>query len=330
MTEVTPGIHWLKLPITIRDTSLTHVNAYLVQGDDGYLLVDAGWNTSEVFDSLQKQLAEIGAEIKEISQIVVTHIHPDHYGLVGRLKQLVNAKLALHDVEKGFIASRYINTDKLLEQTARWLNINGVPPDELTHIRDATLGLEQFVAPAYPDVTFHGGETITTAMFTFQVLWTPGHSSGHICLYEPDKKVLISGDHILPTITPNVSLHPQSIENPLGKYLNSLNDLKKLDTELILPGHEEPFTQLRPRIDELIHHHEERNLEILANLKGEAKTAYQIAKAITWGNGASWQNMPFFHKRLAIMETIAHLELMTTNGQTGKLFRDGIIHYQQT
>ena len=330
MTEVTPGIHWLKLPITIRDTSLTHVNAYLVQGDDGYLLVDAGWNTSEVFDSLQKQLAEIGAEIKDISQIVVTHIHPDHYGLAGRIKQLANAKLALHDVEKGLIASRYINTNKLLEQIARWLDINGVPPDELPHIRDATLGLEQFVTPAYPDVTLHGGETISTGMFTFQVLWTPGHSAGHICLYEPEKKVLISGDHILPKITSNISRHPQSGENPLGRYLNSLNSLKQLDIELILPGHESPFAELEPRIDELIQHHEQRNLEILATTKGEPKTAYQIVKELTWGGGTGWQDMPFFHKRLAIFETLAHLELMTINGQTGKLSRDSIIYYRQT
>ena len=136
--------------------------------------------------------------------------------------------------------------------------------------------------------------------------------------------------HILPTITPNVSLHPQSIENPIGKYLDSLNDLKKLDTELILPGHEKPFTQLRPRIDELIQHHEQRILEILATIKGEAKTAYQIALEITWGDGASWQNMPFFHKRLAIFETLAHLELMNINGQIGKLSRDNIIYYQKT
>jgi len=330
MTEVTPGIHWLKLPITMPGSTLARVNAYLVQGDDGYLLVDAGWNTDESFDSLQKQLAEIGAEIKDISQIVVTHIHPDHYGLVGRLKQLVNAKLALHDVEKGFIASRYINTDKLLEQTARWLDINGVPPDELPHIRDATLGLEQFVAPAYPNVTFHGGETISTGAFTFQVLWTPGHSAGHICLYEPNKKVLISGDHILPTITPNISRHPQSTENPLGRYLNSLNSLKQLDVALVLPGHESPFAKLKPRIDELIQHHEQRNLEILATTKGEPKTAYQIVKELTWGGGTGWQDMPFFHERLAIFETLAHLELMTINGQIGKLSRDSIIYYRQT
>ena len=162
------------------------------------------------------------------------------------------------------------------------------PPDEVADTRDATVGLEDFVTPANPDVTLHGGETIATGRFTFQVLWTPGHSPGHICLYEPEKKVLISGDHILPTITPNVGQHPQSGENPLDKYLNSLKDLKQLDVGLILPGHEKPFTGLKARIDELIQHHKQRSLEILAALNGEAKTAYQVVREMTWGISAGY------------------------------------------
>jgi glyoxylase-like metal-dependent hydrolase (beta-lactamase superfamily II) len=330
MTEVIPGVHQLILPMTMPELTLAHVNTYLIQGDKGYLLVDTGWNADETFDALQKQLAEIGADIKDISQILVTHVHPDHYGLAGRIKQLSGAKLALHDIEKGLIESRYINMDKLLEQTAHWLDTNGAPPDDMTEMRDATLALKTYVIPIYPDVTLHGGETVTTGRFTFQVLWTPGHSSGHVCLYEPERKVLISGDHILPTITPNVSKHPQSIDNPLGKYLDSLNDVKKLDAELILPGHEKPFTQLRPRIDEIIQHHEVRNLEILGTLKGGPKTASQIAREITWGISASWESLPPFHKRMAIFETLAHLELMTINGRIGEISKDSVIYYQQT
>jgi glyoxylase-like metal-dependent hydrolase (beta-lactamase superfamily II) len=330
MTEVIPGVHQLILPMTMPELTLAHVNTYLIQGDKGYLLVDTGWNADETFDALQKQLAEIGADIKDISQILVTHVHPDHYGLAGRIKQLSGAKLVLHDIEKGLIESRYINMDKLLEQTAHWLDTNGAPPDDMTEMRDATLALKTYVIPIYPDITLHGGETVTTGRFTFQVLWTPGHSSGHVCLYEPERKVLISGDHILPTITPNVSKHPQSIDNPLGKYLDSLNDVKKLDAELILPGHEKPFTQLRPRIDEIIQHHEVRNLEILGTLEGGPKTACQIAREITWGISASWESFPPFHKRMAIFETLAHLELMTINGRIGKIYKDSVIYYQQT
>jgi glyoxylase-like metal-dependent hydrolase (beta-lactamase superfamily II) len=330
MTEITPGIYWLKLPMNVPETTLTHVNVYLVQGDNGYLLVDTGWNTDEVYNSLQKQIAEIGADIRDISRIVITHIHPDHYGLAGRLKQLYGPELTFHNAEKEFIESRYINMDKLLEQTARWLSINGTPSHEMAEMRDATVSMKQYVVPAYPDVTLYGGETINTGRFNFQVIWTPGHSSGHVCLYEPEKKVLLSGDHILPTITPNIGKHPQSIENPLGRFLDSLNELKKMDIGLVLPGHEKPFTELVPRINELIHHHEVRTQEVLATLNSQPKTAYQIAREITWSIADKWQNIPLFHRRMAVFETLSHLELMANNGRIDKISRDSMIYYRQT
>ncbi len=331
MTEVTPGIHWLKIPSDLPGvTTMPRVNAYLIQGEDGYILIDVGWNTTKAFDSLQKQLAEIGVNIKDISRIVLTHVHPDHYGMAGRVKQLSGASMVMHEIDREVIEPRYIKMDQLLEQTEHCLLINGVPLDEALDLRNATVGLEQYVIPIYPDFTFRGGETITTDMFTFKVLWTPGHSPGHICLYEPEKKILISGDHILPKITPNIGLHPQSNENPLGRYIDSLNNMKKLDAELILPGHEHPFTRLRPRIDEIIQHHEQRNQEILTAVKAETQTAYRIAREIPWAEGVGWQGLPPFHKRMAIFETLAHLELMVANHQIEKISRDSIIYYQQT
>jgi glyoxylase-like metal-dependent hydrolase (beta-lactamase superfamily II) len=330
MTEVIPGIHWLKLPIPMPESTLTHANAYLVQGDSGHLLVDTGWNTDETLDSLQKQLAEIGVAVTDISLIIGTHGHPDHYGLAGRLKELSGAQLALHDIEKGFIEPRHTSMQKSLEQTDHWLGINGLPPEELQQVQDAPLRLDLYVAPANPDIAFQGGETISTGMFTFQVLWTPGHSPGHICLYEPEKKVLIAGDHILPTITPNISKRPQQpIENPLGMYLDSLNDLRKMDIELVLPGHEDLITDPKQRIDELFQHHENRIKEILATIQVEAKTAYQIATKVTWGNGTNWHDLHFHDKRMAIAETLAHLELMLINGQISEISRDSVIYYQK-
>ena len=207
MIEVIPGIY--QLQVTMPVTSLEYINAYLIRGDNGYLLVDTGWNTSEAFDSLEKQLAEIGVNVKDISKIILTHIHPDHYGLVGKLKQLSQAEIILHYIEKSLIESRYIHMDTLLQQMVQWLHTNGVPLAEASELQTASVGMVKFIAPIQPDITLNGGETISTGIFTFQVLLTPGHSPGHICLYEPTKKVLLSGDHILPTISPNIGLHPQ-------------------------------------------------------------------------------------------------------------------------
>ena len=331
MTRVIPDIYQLELPLP--DGTLGHVNAYLVQGNNECLLIDTGWDTRKAFDSLKKQLDEIGIDFKDISQIITTHVHPDHYGLAGRLKQLSGARLTMHLIERDVIEPRYVSMDNLLQQVARWLHINGVPVNELFQLQTASVGMVKFVEPTLPDVILRGGEKISVSPFNFEVLWTPGHTPGHICLYESAKRVLISGDHILPTISPHIGLHPQSSSNPVDDYVNSLNALKQLDVNLVLPGHENPFNGLQPRIEELIEHHKQRNSEILATIKAKPKTAYQISTEITWMsdiNGVSWQNLAPLDKRLAILETLAHLESMRVDGKVDKFFSDGIIYYQSS
>jgi glyoxylase-like metal-dependent hydrolase (beta-lactamase superfamily II) len=329
MTEITPGIHWIKLPIAMEDSTLEGINVYLIKGEQGYLLVDTGWNTDESFSTLHKYLVKIGVSFEDIKQILVTHVHPDHYGMAGRLKKLSGATIAMHNIEKDFILPRYVSMEELLHQTDRMLVANGVPEREMVELRDATVGLEQFIVPVMPDIMLHDGDTITTGMFSFRVVWTPGHSSGHICLYEPERQIFISGDHILPKITPNISVNPQSIENPLGRYIQSLLEVKKLDVKLALPGHDQPFNNFRARIDEITRHHAHRNLEILEKILFRAKTAYGIAMEISWGENNPWRDLPPFHKRMAIFETLSHLEMMAAESRIDKMPKGGIIYYGQ-
>lgn len=329
MTEVFPGIHWIKMPMSLEESTLAHINVYLVRGDKGYLLVDSGWNTDTSFATLHNYLVKIGVSFEDISQILVTHVHPDHYGMAGRVKKLSGATIAMHHIEREFIEPRYVHMDELLHQTDRILVANGVPEREMVTLRDATVGLEQYIVPTSPDIILRDGAIITTGEFTFRAIWTPGHSSGHICLYEPEQKILLSGDHILPKITPNIGVHPQSIENPLGRYIKSLQEIRQLDVKLTLPGHDKPFTRLVPRIDEIIRHHGHRNMEILEAIGLRTKTAYQIAQQITWGDHNGWRDLPPFHQRMAIFETLAHLEMMAADNRIDKLPRDGIIYYGQ-
>ena len=331
MTDIRPGIYQMRIPIP--NNPLGYTNTYLLRGDDGYLLIDTGVNTEEALQSLKKQLAEIGIEPKGIAQIIVTHAHGDHYGLAGQLRQLSQAKISLHYIEKNLIAPRDINTDETLRQTEQWYHSNGVPANELPTPWLAFVGGQRLAAPTLPDITLRGGETISTGVFNLQVLWTPGHSPGHICLYEPDQKIFFSGDHVLPVITPNISLQPQSDLNPLADFLNSLNEVKQLDVNLVLPAHEHLFTDLRTRVEEIIEHHEHRNSEILEAMKTEPKTAYQISTKITWMpelGGVSFQDLASWDKRMAVAETLAHLEAMRVDGRIVKSPRDSIIYYQPT
>lgn len=330
MTEIVPGVHWIKLPIFMDDSSLTHINAYLISGDNGYLLVDAGWNTDSSFATLHNYLVKNDLGFEDIAQIIVTHAHPDHFGMAGRVARLSGATVAMHPMEQALIEPRYVHMDELLNETDEMLTANGTPYDEMTRLRDASKGLEQYVSIHQPERLLREGDSVTTGEFTFRVMWTPGHSSGHICLYEASRRFLISGDHILPTITPNVSVNPQSIENPLGRYLSSLAEIRKLAIDFVLPGHDQPFNDCKKRIDELARHHEWRNAEILATMDEGPVTAYEAASRVSWGNSSTFEDLPYFHRRMAVFETLAHLEMMAAEGRLDRFPRQGLIHFSHS
>lgn len=328
--EIIPGIYQLKLPIPLSSNQLADVNVYLIREGDDCLLVDTGWNTTNAFNTLESQLKEIGLSFNDITQIVITHLHADHYGLAGRLKELSKATIALHRVEKDLIDSRYVSIDNLVTEIARWLRLNGVPEEELPQMQSASLEAKGFVLPALPDIALQGDERIAVGSFDFEVLWTPGHSPGHICLYEPARRVLVCGDHILPTTFPNVALHLQSGENPLEDYLHSLKAIEQLEVDLILPAHESVFTNLKQRIQELYRHHDDRREAIKEVLKEGAKTAYEISLRIPWivnGVTLSYKELLPLDKRLAVMSALAHLKFLHVEGKVENTSKNGTMFY---
>lgn len=330
MEEIVPGLFRIPLPLT-NNAELSHINVYLVKSRTGCLLIDAGWNAARTFDSLQEQLDEIRVSFGEISYIVTTHVHPDHYGLAGHIKQLSAASIAMHALEVPFIESRYVKMDTLLHELSDLLIGHGVPMDVLPELREASMKMVEFVTPTAPDIVLYGGETITHDSFNFRVIPSPGHSPGHICLYDEERRILISGDHILPGITPNIGVNPQSGENPLGQYLASLEEMKELDVSIVLPGHEAPFTKYRQRIDQLIRHHRQRNETILKALGKEARSAGEIARGMAWGRKArkpNWYELGPWDKRMSVLETLSHLEEMRARGQVERFTRQDTIYYK--
>jgi glyoxylase-like metal-dependent hydrolase (beta-lactamase superfamily II) len=309
---------------------MTHVNVHLINGSDGCLLVDTGWNTVWAFNALEEQLKEIGLGFGDITQIIITHMHGDHYGLSGKLKELSKAIVAIHQIEEALIYSRYVDLNKFSADLTRWLQLNGVPEKDVHRLEAALQGEKKLVLITPPDMTLQGGEKISFGSFNFEVIWTPGHSPGHICLYESERRLLLSGDHILPTIFPNVGLYPHSGDNPLGSYLSSLKAIEQLQVDLILPSHEDVFTDFRQRIQEIFHHHEERREAIIEVLKEGDKTAYEISQRIPWilnGITMSYAELPPLDKRLAVMSALAHLEKLRVDEEVGKIPIDGTMLY---
>jgi glyoxylase-like metal-dependent hydrolase (beta-lactamase superfamily II) len=330
MTEIIPGIYQLKVPIP--NNPLEYTNVYLVWGNDGHLLIDTGVNTPEAFQSLKKQLAEIGVDFQGISQIVVTHVHGDHYGLADKIRALSQAKLAFHDKEKSLIYPEFGTVVEMFHQIDQMLRSNGMPARELAGPGLSSDGMQRFSPPTPPDITFDDQETISTGVFDLQVIWTPGHSPGHICLYQPTQKLLFSGDHILPVITPNISLRPQSSPNPLGEFIQSLRKVEQLDVKLVLPAHEQIFTDLPKRVKEIIDHHKRRSGEIMATIRTGPKTAYEISMEVTWMpelGGVPFMELAPWDRRSAVSETLAHLESMRADGKIETVHKNSITYYQR-
>jgi glyoxylase-like metal-dependent hydrolase (beta-lactamase superfamily II) len=217
-----------------------------------------------------------------------------------------------------------------MSEMREWLHLNGTPAEELDRLNRGSTKMMDRVQIAYPDQTLDGGEEIPCGRFTFRVIWTPGHSAGHICLYDAANKVLLSGDHVLPHITPSVGMHVQTPSNPLADYLDSLRLIGKLEAELVLPGHGEPFRGLPERTAELLEHHRQRLEEIvdlLAKQPGQAKSAFELTSHMSWSRRRTWDDLTAFERRMAVTEALAHVELLHARGRVSKRCEDGAISY---
>lgn len=325
-TEVLSGLYQLKVPIP--DNPLGWVLPYLIPGDDGYTLVDSGWNTPEAFAALESELRELNLTFDDIKRLLVTHVHPDHYGLAGRIKEVCGAQVIIHQRERDFIRSRYLEPDQLLERVAAWLMEYGVPRDEMQDLQWSSMPIRSYVASVEPDAVLWGGETLDFGLYKFEVYWTPGHSPGHICFYERTQRIILTGDHVLPTITPNVSFHPEQMGNPLGDYLASLQRLEPLEVDDVLPAHEYAFNDLRGRLREIVQHHERRLDEMLAIIGDGPSTAYDVASAVVWTTG-TFDTFSHWMRRAAISETLAHLEYAVYEGKLRQTRQDGVVHYER-
>jgi glyoxylase-like metal-dependent hydrolase (beta-lactamase superfamily II) len=325
-TQIAPGIYPLQVPIP--NNPLGNTNLYLLKGQQKHTLIDAGWNAEATMTALRSELNDAGATLNDVDQIIFTHAHFDHYGLAALIKSETGVRILIHRVETS-IFPRYQIDEEFIKRFEQWFRINGVPDTEVPlniQLRARFSGIL-----AAPDVLLEDGDIVNTGSFELKVFWTPGHSPGHICLYEPQNKILFSGDHILPVITPNISLTPDSPGDPLGDFLKSLRRLRQLDVKTVAPAHEQIFHNLPQRIDEIIRHHEERQEEILAALRKDTLTGYELSTRITWleqVGGVPFNKLSPFDKRAAIAETLAHLKALENDNKVRRVEKNLVVYYK--
>ena len=296
--EVLPGVYLVELPLP---SSLGSVNVYLMRLADGYLLVDCGMDTPPSFQALDQALADLGIGWKTIHRILLTHIHPDHMGLAPKLLALSGAPLSLHGLDKALLdelAAHETNIAWAAHVLAQW----GTPAGLIEDINAAAGAVQSNFRRLEPDQWLSGGECVPTASGDLEVLWTPGHSPGHVCLYRAASRTLFAGDVILENITPNISWRPG--QDALAEYLQTLESLNHIDIDLVLPSHGEPFSGHRDWIRQTIAHHDERCASILALLGDGPRTPHSLVAPL-WP-----RTLSPVHYRFAIFEVMAHLEYL--------------------
>jgi len=300
-----------KLEIPLPKSPLKALNSYVIKNTERNLIIDTGWNQEECMYAMQTGLRELGVDIRK-TDFFITHLHADHFGLISDLVT-DTSKIYFNQPDADRFKSGFRWDD-----FANFARLNGVPENELQAIRQSHPGLK---FRAKGGLAFHilrEGDEISIGNYVFRCVETPGHTWGHMCLYEPNKKIFVAGDHILNDITPNIQLWSDEWD-PLKEYLASLEKVYKLDIGLVLPGHRGIFKNCRERIQELKHHHQKRLEEIISILEKGKKNAFQVASQMSWDIICdSWDLFPVSQKWFATGEAIAHLKYLKENGMIRK------------
>ncbi len=299
--------------VELPNNALKYLNSYLIISENKKVLVDTGMNSNQSLKSLNDALLNMKLSINDIESVIITHLHIDHVGLIKKLREInKNLKIFIHAKEKDTIKKmiKDFENENMLKEYHKNL---GFPNNTLKALLYWKKDLDSYLEIIKNSETLNEEEYINIGNLSFKVLWTPGHTPGHICLYLEKNNILLSGDHILPTITPNLSFFIEG--DPLLDYLNSLRKIEQLNPSLILPGHEHIFNNVNKRIVEIRKHHEERLREILRILENKELNAYQIASNIEWKLGSmTWDSIDYFQKYLAISETLSHLIYLENKG----------------
>lgn len=314
--EVKPGLFRVEIPLP--QNPLRALNSYVIKGQNRNLIIDTGLNREECRATMFSALHELKVDLS-VTDLFITHLHADHSGLISHLATPTSRVFCdYHDGNK-------INYSNPWYEMLAYACRNGFPP-----LYEAVTQhpFFKFCTHKWVNFTFvREGDVIEAGDYRFTCLAVPGHTPGQTCLYDPQKKILISGDHILAKITPNIQSFADR-ENPLQDYLESLGRVSKLDVELVLPAHRGLITDHLARIDELKNHHQKRVEAIMSILRQGTLNAYEIASQMDWDlSYKTWDQFPVQQKWFATGEVIAHLQYMESKDQVLPKYYGNEIRY---
>ncbi len=322
--EIAAGLYRIEVPLPTLE--LQSVNSYFIRGTQRHLIVDTGMDSKNCMNAVNAALDALKINPEDVD-FFITHYHGDHFGLVHRLlKHGSRVYISKTDAETiGKIGSGAMTRD-----IDRFIRLSGMPREEAKNIIPPDAGGPFRIDQGFPFIFIDDKDVLTVGDYRFECVATPGHSAGHICLYEAGKRILLSGDHILGDITPGIQARSAAV-NPLSDYLKSLAKIYPLDVSMVLPGHRSMAKSCRERIEELKSHHHERAAAIVSILNGGEKTTYEVASQMSWNTGSDcWDAFPVLQKLFATGEAFAHLRYLEEEGTVAREVQGDILVYSVT
>lgn len=337
VTEVAPGVLRTQLPINL--PGLGHVNCYVLEDERGIALVDPGLPGEDSWSDLQDRLKRAGHRVEDVHTVVVTHSHFDHFGGATRLREEVGADILTHETfrtawERQELREHEdsdvldVNTEdaqqaeieRIFSERLPWGSPRTRPPEaEIQRFKKMGRFNRDWFRTPDPSITVRDSEVVQLAGRDWVAVHTPGHTNDHLCLFDPEHGVVLSGDHVLPTITPHIGgITPEP--DPLAKFFDSLLRMTTLDgVKIALPAHGHPFEDLAGRAEDIIEHHEGR-LDIIRNATHEIPDGTVTDYMKVLFRERAWGDM-------AESETYAHLEHLRVLGQLTRHDIEGVAHY---
>ena len=318
-----------KIDVPLSNTPLKSLNAYFIKGQDRHLLIDTGFNEAKSREALNSALRELNVDRRRLD-ICITHLHADHSGLAAELIQ-ESGGTAWCSAGDGRAVGGFTRRDKavLEEHFAVRMLPHGFSQQQIQELVVSNPAV-RFSSPFLPFTPIKDGDELRCGDYVLRVISTPGHTPGHIVLYEARRKLLFAGDHILKDITPNITRW-EGVRDSLGNYLNSLTMVSRLDIALTLPGHRSLIENTQERIEQIQAHHARRLDEVRRILAEGPANAYTVASRMTWDmRYASWEDFPVSQKWFATGEAMAHLDRLVAIGEAEELAHaDGSVLFRR-
>ncbi len=297
--RVLPGVFRLRLPLPW--PGVPHCNAWAVSAGDGIVLFDTGIHEAGSLAHLERALEMCGLRLDDVRLLVCTHAHSDHYGQAATILQRAGCELWMSpnlDHMRGFAADPEASLARRLEIARQ----SGVPEEPLRRYAEQRREHDSGIAAIVePDRALLPGVTVSTDLGPWTVHETPGHAPSHVCLFQPERRLLISGDHLLGRIS--LYFDYGYTPDPVGEFVNSLDVVERLGARLCLPGHGRTFTDVHAHIEGNRALVRERAVRVLSAIADEPRTAFEVVPHI-------YDDIPFTAATSPwlLMETLSFLQ----------------------